>query len=109
MTRYVSLVSMRLGSFAAYRLEHVPRNSTEKANALAAVVASLPIKETVLLPVNYQLESPITISWVNEIDETCLSWMTPIVRYLSSGEPSDNRAEAHKIQVQTMRFSLVNS
>ena len=109
MTRYVSLVSMRLGSFAAYRLEHVPRNSTEKANTLAAVVASLPIKETVLLPVNYQLESPITISWVNEIDETCLSWMTPIVRYLSSGEPSDNRAEAHKIQVQTMRFSLVNS
>ena len=96
MTKYVSLVTIRLGNFVAWGLEHVSRDSREKADALATVAASLPIKETVLLPVYYQQESPITTNRVNEIDEACLSWMTPIVRYLSSGELQDNRAKAHK-------------
>ena len=99
MTRYVSLVNLRLGNFAAWWMEHVLRNSNEKVDALAAVVASMPIKETVLLLVYYQPKSSITTSWVNEIDETGPSWMTQIVRYLSLGELPDNKAEAHKIQV----------
>ena len=108
MTKYVSLINLRLGSFVAWRLEHVPRDSNEKVDALAVVVASLPIKETLLLLVYYQPESSITTNRVNEIDETGPSWITPIARYLSLGELSDNRAEAHKIQVQVARFSLVN-
>ena len=35
--------------------------------------------------------------------------MTPIVRYLSSGELPDNKVEAHNIQVQVARFSLINN
>ena len=73
MTRYVSLVNLRLGSFTAWQLEHVSRNSNEKADALVAIVASLPIKETVFLPVYYLSKSSITTSRVNEIDETGLS------------------------------------
>ena len=53
MTKYVSLINLRLGSFVAWQLEHVPRSSNEKADALAVVAASLPIKETVLFPVYY--------------------------------------------------------
>ena len=68
MTKYVSLINLRLGSFVAWRLEHVPRSSNEKVDALAVVAASLPIKETMLL--YYQPESSITTNWVNEIDET---------------------------------------
>ena len=70
MTKYVSLGNLRLGSFIAWRLDHVPRNSNEKADTLAAIAASLPIKETVLLLVYYLPESSITTSRVNEIDET---------------------------------------
>ena len=68
MTKYVSLINLRFGSFVAWRLEHVPRSSNEKVDALAVVAASLPIKETMLL--YYQPESSITTNWVNEIDET---------------------------------------
>ena len=96
MTKYVSLVTLRLGNFTAWQLEHVSKDSNEKTNAFPAVAASLPIKETVLVPIYYQPESSITTSRVNEIDEACISWMTPIVRYLSSGELPDNRAEVHK-------------
>ena len=108
MIKYVCLVKLRLQSFAVWKLEHIPRNSNEKANALAIVVASLPIKETVFLLVYLQPTSSITINQVNEIDEACSSWMTPIVHYLSSGALPDNRVEAHKIQVQAAKFSLVN-
>ena len=67
----------------AWLLEHVSRDSNEKADALAAMVTSLLIKETVLLPVYYQPKSSITTNQVNKIDEACPSWMAPIVRYLS--------------------------
>ena len=70
MTKYVSLVNLRLGNFVTWRLEHVSRDTNEKADALAVVAVSLPIKETMLLPVYYQPESSITTNRVNEIDET---------------------------------------
>ena len=60
MAKHASLINLRLGSFAAWWLEHVSRSSNEKADALAVVAVSLPIKETALLPVYYQPESSIT-------------------------------------------------
>ena len=53
MTKYVFLVKQRLGSFSAWKLEHIPRDCNEKADALAAVAASLPMTETVFLPIYY--------------------------------------------------------
>ena len=106
MAKYVSLINLRLGSFAAWRLEHILRSSNRKEDPLAIIVASLPIKEIVLL--YYQPESSITTNQVNEVEEVAPSWLTPIVSYLSLGELSDDKAEAHKIQVQAAWFSLVN-
>ena len=60
MIKYVCLVKLLLESFEAWKLGHIPRNSNEKANLLAAVVASLPIKETVFLLVYLQPASSIT-------------------------------------------------
>ena len=104
----MNLINLRLGTFAAWRLEHILRRSNRNADALVVLAASLPIKETLLLPIYYQLESLITTNQVNEVEEAAPSWLTPIVRYLSTGEPSDDKAEAHKIQVQAARYSLVN-
>ena len=108
MVKYASLVKQRLESFTAWKIHHIPRDSNEKANALAVVDASLPIKETIFLPVYLQPTSSITTNQVNEIDEACSSWMTPIVRYLRSRELLDNMIKGHKIQVQVARFSLMN-
>ena len=109
MTKYVGLINLRLGSFAAWRLEHVPRSSNEKVDTLANVAAFLPIKETVLLFIYYQPESSITANRVNEVGVMDPSWMTPVVIYLSSGELPDNRAEASKITVQAAQFSLISN
>ena len=59
MAKYMGMVKQRLGSFTAWKLEHIPRDSNERADALAAVVVSILIKETVILPIYYQLASSI--------------------------------------------------
>ena len=53
MAEYVSLVKQRLGNFSAWKLEHIPKDCNEKADALVVVAASLPMTETVFLPIYY--------------------------------------------------------
>ena len=43
MARYVGLVKQRLRSFVAWKLEHIPRGSNERADELVVVAASIPI------------------------------------------------------------------
>ena len=79
MAKYVSLVKKRLGSFSAWKLEHITRDCNGKADALAAVAASRPITETVFLPIYYQPDSSIITTRVSQVDEVSPSWMDPIV------------------------------
>ena len=85
--------------FVAWKLKHIPRDSNEKADALAVVAASILIKETIFLPIYYQPTSSITTNPVSRIDETISSWLTPIMLYLSLGKLSYSRIEAQKIQI----------
>ena len=78
MARYIGLVKQRLGNFSAWKLEHIPRDSNERAVALAVVVASISIKETIFFPIYYQLASFITTDRVSQIDESGSSWLTPL-------------------------------
>ena len=79
MEKYVSLVKQCLGSFSAWMLEHIPKDCNEKADALAAVATSLPMIETVFLPIYYQLDPSIVTTRVSQVDEVSPSWMDPIV------------------------------
>ena len=40
MVKYVTMVKQRLGSFSAWKLEHISRDCNEKADAIAVVAAS---------------------------------------------------------------------
>ena len=64
--------------------------------------------ETGFLPIYYQPDSLIVITWVSQVDEFSPFWMDPIVQYINTGELPDDRNKAHKIQIQSTRFSLVN-
>ena len=70
MAKYVTLVKQCLGSFSAWKLEHISRDNNEKADALAAVAASLPIIETIFLPIYYQPDSSIATVLVSHVGET---------------------------------------
>ena len=108
MEKYVSLVKQHLGGFLAWKLEHIPRDCNEKADVLAVIAASLPITETVFLPIYYQPDSSIITTQVSQVDKVSPSWMDPIVQYIKMGELPNEKDKAHKIQIQSARFSLVN-
>ena len=108
MAKYVSLVKQRLGSFSAWKLEHISRDCNKKADTLAAVAVSLPITETVFPPIYYLPDSSINTTRVSQVDEVTPSWMDPIMHYLNIGELPTQRYKAHKIEMQSARFSLVN-
>ena len=108
MAKYVSLVKQYLGSFSAWKLKHITKDCNEKADALAVVAASLPITETVFLPIYYQPTSSIITNRVSQVDEVSASWIDPIVQYINTGKLPDDRNKPHKIQIQSTRFSLVN-
>ena len=108
MAKYGSLVKQRLGIFSTWKLEHILRDCNEKEDALAAVAASLPMTERVFLPIYYQPDSSIITTSASQEDEVSPSWMDPIVQYINTGELLDDMNKAHKIQIQSVRFSLVN-
>ena len=99
MVKYVSRVKQHLSSFPVWKLEHIPRDCNERADALASVAASLPITETIFLPIYYQSVSSIASPQVNQVDENPPSWMDPISLYLSTGQLPIERDKAHKLQV----------
>ena len=108
MAKYASLVKQKLSTLSAWKLEHVTRDSNERVDALSAVAASFPIKETIYLPIYYQPGSSILRAQVSQIKEVPPSWMDPIWLYIATGELPNDRGRAHKIQIQSARFSLVD-
>ena len=69
MEKYASLVKQKLSILSAWRLEHVPRDCNERADALAAVAASLPVRETIYLPIYYKPDSSILHTQVSQVQE----------------------------------------
>ena len=108
MAKFVSLVKQRLSTLSAWRLEHVPRDCNEREDALVAVAASFPVGETIYLPIYYKPDSSILHTQVSQIKEAPLSWMDPIWLYIATGELPDDRNRAHKIRIQSARFSIID-
>ena len=72
------------------------------------MAASLLIIEHILLLIYYQTTSSIASPQINQVDKDLPSWMDPITLYLSTGQLPSERDKAHKLQVQSVRFSLVD-
>ena len=108
MAKYVTLIRQRLASFSAWKLEHVHRDYNERAESLATIATSIPIIETIFLPIYYQPDSSIATVRVSHVGETSLSWMDPIAQYINTGELPNEKDKAHKVRVQYARFSLID-
>ena len=108
MAKIVSLVRQKLSTFSTWKLEHVPRDRNERADALAFVAASFPVRETIYLPIYYKPDSFILHTQISQIKETPPSWMDPIRLYIATGELPYDRVRAHKIQIQSARFSIID-
>ena len=108
MAKYVTLVKQSLGSFSTWKLEQISKNCNEKADALAVMAASLPITETIFLPIYYRSNSLIATIRVSQVGETSPSQMDPIAQYINTGELHNEKDKAHNVRVQSTRFSLID-
>ena len=78
MAKYVTLVKQCMAGFSTWKLEPVPRDSNERADALVVVAASLPIAETIFMPIYYQPDSLIATIRVSQVCKASPSWIDPI-------------------------------
>ena len=108
MTKYASLAKQKLKTLTAWKLEHIPKDRNERADALAAIASSLPVKETIYLLIYYKPDSSILHDRVSQIQEAPSSWMDPIILYITIGELPNDKSRAHKIQIQSSRFSIID-
>ena len=72
------------------------------------MAASLSIRETVFLPIYYQPNSSILHAQVIQIEEVPLSWIDLIRIYIATGELPNDRDKAHKVLIQSTRFSMID-
>lgn len=86
MTSYLTLVQDGLAKLSEWVVKRVPRTENLKDDALAKIVATLPIKEVMLLPIYLQTMSSIATTSIYNSVESNVGWMHDIVKYLWMGE-----------------------
>ncbi|RVX16968.1 Retrovirus-related Pol polyprotein from transposon 17.6 [Vitis vinifera] len=97
--------------FTEWTIEKIKRTKNGRADTLAGIAASLPIKEAILLPIHVQTHPSITeASTCNTIEASQADgqeWTEDILKYLRTGTLPKEPKQAHKIRVQAARFTLI--
>ncbi|KAL6334899.1 hypothetical protein AAG906_023704 [Vitis piasezkii] len=111
MARYLTKVRDTLQRFTEWTIEKIRRTENGRADALAGIAASLPIKEAILLPIYVQANPSVAeASTCNTIEakQACAQeWTNDIIEYLRTGTLPEDPKQAHKIRVQAARFTLI--
>ena len=103
MARYLAKVRDTLQQFTEWAIEKIKRTDNRRADALAGIVASLPIKEAIILPIHVQTNPSVAeISTCNTIEANQADdqeWTYNIAEYLLTGTLAGDPTHAHKIRV----------
>ena len=60
MTRYIAIVEERLKKLNKWIIRWMPQKENERVDALARIVATLPINEMIMLPIHIKVVPSIT-------------------------------------------------
>ena len=111
IARYLAKVKDTLQRFTEWTIEKIRRTENGRADALAGIAASLPIKETIFLPIHVQANSSVaetsTCSAIEASQPDGQEWTNNIAQYLRTGTLHEDPKQAHKIRVQAARFTLI--
>ncbi|RVX12534.1 Retrovirus-related Pol polyprotein from transposon 17.6 [Vitis vinifera] len=111
MARYLTKVRDTLQRFTEWTIEKIKRTENGRADAMASIVASLPIKEAILLPVHVQTNPSVaeasTCNTIEANQADSQDWTEAIIEYLRTGVLPKEPKQAHKTQIQTARFTLI--
>ncbi|XP_022007808.1 uncharacterized protein LOC110907084 [Helianthus annuus] len=106
MIEYLEQVRQAMALFEACRVEHIPRSKNKKADALSklASVSFSHLAKEVRVEV---LAAPsIAAPQVMQVEAPPQTWMTPIINYLVHDVLPTDKAEARKIQINSLQYQM---
>ncbi|KAL5539209.1 hypothetical protein UlMin_043494 [Ulmus minor] len=95
-------------AFEEFDISQIPRLDNSHADALANLGSSIPATESQSIPLLYLQwpavwkDHPTEVTTIDASD----SWMTHIVRYLTSDELPEDRNEARRLRAKAARFTI---
>ena len=107
MTRYLTKVRDTLRQLGEWTIEKVPRPNNVRADPLAGIAASFPIKKAILLPIYVQANLSITKAPACNAIEESQKWTSIIKEYLRTYALPEESKQEHKIRVQAAHFALI--
>ncbi|KAL5549326.1 hypothetical protein UlMin_004557 [Ulmus minor] len=108
MASYLEHIKILQPAFEEFDISQIPRTDNSHANALANLGSSIPATESQTIPLLYLQwpavwkDPPREITTIDASD----SWMTPIVRYLTSDELPEDKNEARRLRAKAARFTI---
>ncbi|XP_021991432.1 uncharacterized protein LOC110888200 [Helianthus annuus] len=106
MIEYLEQVKQVMASFESCKVDHVPRNKNKKADALSklAFVSFSHLAKEVRVEV---LNAPsIATPHVMQVEAPSQTWMTPIINYLVHNVLPVDKADARKIQINSLQYQM---
>ena len=108
MASYLEHIKILQPAFEEFDISQIPRVDNSHADALANLGSSIPATESQTIPLLYLQwpavwkDPPAEVTTIDASD----SWMTPIVRYLTSDELPDDKNEARRLRAKAARFTI---
>jgi ribonuclease HI len=111
LAEYLTLIKGRLAKFKRVEVQHVPREHNSRSDVLSKLASTKRkkgrnqslIQETLS---KSSIEETLEVMLVCEINAN--SWMTPVLRFLRSGETPNDPKEAAKTRRRACSYVLVN-
>ena len=90
-----------------WTVKKIPQAGNMQADALAGIAASLPISESILLPICIQTAPSIIESPVCRTIKENQEWTNSIKTYLRTSALPEDSKHAHRTRVQVAHFTLI--
>ncbi|XP_027184203.1 uncharacterized protein LOC113782511 [Coffea eugenioides] len=105
MQRYLSKVRQLTAHFESFEIQRIPRSQNRRADALSRLASTSfsDLNKIVLVEVLAEPDYAEEIVCPVYPGDT---WMSPLIRFLSQGELSEDRGEARKLQRKAGRYAL---
>ncbi|KAJ0744442.1 putative ribonuclease H [Helianthus annuus] len=106
MIEYLEQVKQAMALFDSCKIEHIPRSKNKKANALSKL-ASVSFSHLAKEGRVEVLTTPsIATPHVMQVEAPSQTWMTPIINYLVHDVLPVDKAEARKIQINSLQYQM---
>ncbi|KAJ0753086.1 putative nucleotidyltransferase, Ribonuclease H [Helianthus annuus] len=107
MKKYREKAKELMGTFESCTIKQVPRSQNKKVDALSklASLAFAHLTKKVLVEV-LKTSSIQELEVQDVITEEGPSWMTPLVKFLTSGELPSDQTEAERVQIKSRQYVL---